>query len=131
MLSPLLTALFFWLVPGMLIVLFFKCMATLFNPVYRRGEGVKWGLVSFTAVMFSLATVHTVMDIDLLSSSFVDNREFPGAKGVVDPGPAGYREAVYFRVINVIPNATFPLNNWLADGLLVSPSIGVAFHTLR
>ena len=30
---------------GTIIVLFFQCMITLFGPVYRRGVGVKWGLV--------------------------------------------------------------------------------------
>jgi len=67
------------------------------------------------------------MDLDLLSISFIDNRDFPGVKGVFYPGPAGYREVVYFKAINVIPNATFPLNNWLADGLLVSSLFGTAF----
>jgi len=111
-------------------VLFFKCMIALFNPAYRRGEGVKWGLVLFTLVMFSLVTVHTAMDLDLLSVSFIDNRNFPGVQGLLYPGPAGYREVVYFKAINVIPNATFPLNNWLADGLLVSPSFGAGLTHL-
>lgn len=44
---------------GMLIVSFFKCMTALFGPTYRRGEGIKWNLVSYTVVMFSLATVRT------------------------------------------------------------------------
>ena len=102
-------------------MLFFKCMIALFNPVYRRGQGVKWGLVAFTLVMFSVVTVHTATDLNLLSVSYIDNREFPGVKGVLSPGPPGYRETVYFKAINIIPNLTFPLNNWLADGLLVSP----------
>ena len=114
-------------VTGTLIVLFFKCMTALFNPVYRRGEAVKWGLVSFTVVMFSLATVHTAMDLNLLSTSYIDNRDFPGVEGVSYPGPYGYMESIYFKAINIISNATFPLNNWLADGLLVSHSFYSVF----
>ena len=124
-----LTALSVRFVPGVLVVLFFKCMTGLFNPIYRRGKGVKWGLVVFTMVMFSLVTVHTTMDLNLLSISFIDNRDFPGVKGVLYPGLVGYREVVYFKAINVIPNATFPLNNWLADGLLVSSCYYAQFHT--
>lgn len=122
-----LTALLIRSIPGALVVLFFKCMMALFNPTYRRGGGVKWSLVLFTVVMFLLVTVHTAMDLDLLSVSFIDNRNFPGVEGVLYPGPAGYREVVYFKAINVIPNATFPLNNWLADGLLVSSLFGARF----
>lgn len=106
--------------PGTLIVLFFKCMTALFNPVYCRGGSVKWGLVSFTVIMFSLATLHTAMDLNLLPISCIDNRDFPGVKGVSSPRPYGYTESIYFKAMNIIPNATFPLNDWLADGLLVS-----------
>lgn len=108
-------------------MLFFKCMAALLKPLNRRDEGVKWGLVSFTVVMFSLATVHTAMDLNLLSISYINNRDFPGVKSVLYPGPYGYTESIYFKAINVIPNATFPLSNWLADGLLVSPLFYSAF----
>ena len=106
--------------PGMLVVLFFKCMTALINPVYRRGERIKWGLVSYTVVMFILATVLTAMNLHILSISFIDNREFsPSIKGL-HIGPYGYFEVIYYKAINVVPNAAFCLNNWLADGLLVS-----------
>ena len=104
----------------MLIVLFFKCMTTLFSPAYRRGEGIKWGLVSYTVVMFSLVTAAIGMNLYIKSISFIDNREFPGVKGMTPPGPAGYLLFLYFKAINMIPNSAFLLNNWLADGFLVS-----------
>ena len=110
---PWLTALFIRFILGMLIVLFFRCMAALFNPLYRRGEGIKWGLVSYTTIMFSLATVNIAMNIYIESISFIDNREFSG-------GPYAYAGSIYHNVINVVPNVAFCLNNWLADGLLVS-----------
>jgi len=84
-------------------VLFFKCMAALFNPVYR-GEGIKWGLVSFTMVVFSLETVVTSMSLNNLSVSYIDNREFHGVERAPFPGPLAYQVSHYFNVTNVIPN---------------------------
>lgn len=112
--------------PGMLVVLFFRCMTALLNPVYRRGEQIKWGLVSYTVVMFSLATILTAMNLHILSICFIDNREFyhPDSRGL-HPGPYGYFESVYYKAINIVPNTAFCLNNWLADGLLVSPSFDI------
>ena len=113
-------------IPGMLVVLFFKCMSALFNPVYRRGEGINWGLVSFTVVMFSLATVCTAMNLDINSISYIDNREYPGDGGTA-PGPLGYIATVFYKAINIVPNTAFVLNNWLADGLLASFLFDAAF----
>ena len=103
---------------GVLTVLFFKCMVALLSPVHRRGGGIKWGLVCYTTVMFSLATVHTAMNLHLQSISYIDNREYPAGDGT-NPGPIGYFESLYSNVINVVPNVAFSLSNWLADGLLV------------
>ena len=112
---------------GIVIVLFFKCMAALFNPVHRRREGIKWGLVSYTMVMFSFVTVFTAMNLDIQSSSYIDNRGFPGVEGASPPGPIGYKWFIYSNVITVVPNLMFLLNNWLADGLLVGRPFGAGF----
>jgi len=112
-----LTALFVRLVLGMLIVLFYKCMTALFNPAYRRDEGIKWGLVSYTTVTFWLATVHMVTSAHVISISFINNRNFPG-------GPYEYQYTIAFKAISDIPRAAFRLNNWAADGLLVSSLFG-------
>jgi len=101
---------------GMLIVLFFNCMAALFSPAHRRGEGIKWGLVIYTVIMFSLVTVYTATKDYILSLCYIDNREFP------DYGPWGYHETHAYSAIFIIARAAFNLNNWLADGLLVSSS---------
>ena len=101
----------------MLVVLFFGCMTTLFNPVYRRTGSIKWGLASYTVIMFSLATVYVAINAQVLSISYVDNRDFPG-------GPYIYQIAIAYEAISVIPRTAFRLNNWLADGLLVSPLFG-------
>ena len=95
-------------------------MTALFSPAHRRGMGIKWGLASYTAVMFSLVTVLTGMQLNLQSISYIDNREFPGIKGRVPPGPLGYQSLIYTGPLGIVPNAMFNLNNWLADGLLVS-----------
>ena len=94
-------------------MVFLKCMTALFNPLHRRGKGIKWGLVSYTVIMFSLATVHIAAAAYSLSVAFIEHRNFPG-------GPGGYQAAENFKTISVIYTSVFCLNNWLADGLLVS-----------
>jgi len=113
--------LFIRLIPGTLAVLFFQCMAALFNPINQRGAGVKWGLVSYTVTMFSIATVLTGMALNLESISHIDNREFPGVEGEFPPGPIGYQLSIWSGVLVIPPRLMFLLNNWLSDGLLVCP----------
>jgi len=110
---------------GIVIVVFFQCMAGLFHPANRRGEGVKWGLVSYTLAMFLFVTVYTAMNLNIESISYIDNREFPGVEGVLPPGPLGYRSFIYSKALSIAPNFMFFLNNWLADAFLVS----CLFHT--
>ena len=102
---------------GIMIAVFFQCMAALFDPVHRRGERTKWGLVSYTMVMFSFVTVFTATNLDIQSISYIDNREFPGVEGV---GPFRYEWFISAEILTTVSNVVFPLNNWLADGLLVS-----------
>ena len=118
--------LFIRFIPGAIITLFFNCMAALFNPVHRRGEGVKWGLVSYTVVIFLFATVSIGMNLDVQSICFIDNREFPGFEGGW-PGPHGYQYFIGPEAVSIIPLVTFPLTNWLADGLLVRSFVSAAF----
>ena len=101
-------------------MLFFKCMAALLNPIQRRGEGVKWGLVTYTMVMFSFATALTAINLNILSASYIGNREFPGVGDLIPPGPLGYQASISPDPLNIVPNVMFILCNWLADGLLVS-----------
>ena len=106
---------------GIVIVLFFQCMAALFNPAHRRGEGIKWGLVSYTAITFSSVTLVTAMNLNILSVSYIDNREFPG-DGTAPPGPFGYQLVMEPKALTIIPNLLFVFNDLLADSLLVSCS---------
>ena len=100
--------------------MFFQCMSALFDPVNRTKGGAKWPLVAHTAVMFSFVTVYIATSLDLQSISYIDNREFPGIDGIVPPGPLGYQLSIYYKAIDLVPNLMVLLNNWLADGLLVS-----------
>jgi len=104
---------------GIVVVLFFQCITALFDPANRRREGTKWGFVIYTVLMFSFVTIFTGTISYVLSTSFIDNREFPGVGDKVPPGPIGYKFFIYPKVITVISGLTFLLNNWLADGLLV------------
>ena len=108
-------------------MLFFNCMGALINPVNRRGQGIKWGLVSYTVVMFVFVTIYTTMNLNIQSISYIDNREFPGIEGVLPPGPFGYQWFIYSKALCVISNAMFLLNNWLADGLLVGSLFDATF----
>ena len=107
-------------------MLFFQCMAGLLDSARRRKEGIRWGLVSYTVATFSFATVYTGMNLNVQSVSFIDNREFPGVEGGLPSGPLGY-QWLNSQVLCTVPNIMFLLNNWLADGLLVSYSYDPAF----
>ena len=105
---------------GVVIVLFFQCIRALLNRGRRTSTGIKWGLVAHTVAMFFFLTLSTAGGLHIQSISYIDNRQFdPGVNGGM-PGPLGYQSLIYPSAINVISNAMFPLNQWLADGLLVS-----------
>ena len=112
---------------GIVTILFFKCMAVLSNPVLRKGERIKWGLVSYTVVMFLVVTVQTAMGLDLNSIAYIDNRGFPGIGGELSPGPYGYKKFTVAGGLNVTSMVMFVLNDWLADGLMVSSLFDAAF----
>ena len=52
--------------------MFVRCVAAQFNPVYRREEPIKRGLVSCTEVMFALVTAGTIMELGVKSISYID-----------------------------------------------------------
>lgn len=94
-------------------------MNALLNPINRKNGGVKWLLVVHTTIMFSLVTTLTVINIYLLFVAYIENREFPGADGVI-PGPLGYEDIISSEAPSVATNVILFLNQSLADGLLVS-----------
>jgi len=108
----------------MVIFLYFQTISALLSPFHRKGQGVKWGLVGYTTIMFGLVTIFTAMNIRVQQLSYIDNREFPGVPGVLPPGPIGWSLFMYSKPLVIIPNACFIIANWMADGLLV----GISAH---
>ena len=112
-------------------------MAALFNPVHRRGDGIKWWLVAHTAAMFSFVTVYTAMNLQFQSISFIDNRKFSYESGGPLSGPFMYQFESHSTALGFIPNVMVNLNNWLVDSLLVSclfdatPTCPGALHILH
>ena len=105
------------IIPGVIIVLFFRCMSALLNTVNRRKGGINWGLVAHAVAMFSLMTVYSSVS---LAVAYIDKREYPGDR-TIPPGPVGYQASIIdSSPTNLASNIMFCLNMWLADGLLVS-----------
>jgi len=100
---------------GAFVVLFFRCMTALLDPSNLKRWGIKWGLVCYTVVMFSCATVATGTAQNLASVSFIDNHGSPGVEGVSSPA----LWTIYSKPASIVPNFVSLLNYWLADGFLV------------
>ena len=97
-------------------------MGALINPANTRNS-IKWGLVAHTMAMFSFITLFTAFNFEIQSTSYINNRSFV-------LGPLGYQFMGY-KVINAIPSIVFMLNNWLADGLLVSSASNSVTHVAK
>jgi len=102
---------------GIVIALFFQCMNALFNPANPIKANIKWGLVVHTIAMFSFFTIPVVIELTLQSYAYINNREFPGSRSGLPPGPTGYPWPKGFLAVYEF---SFPLNQSLADGLLAS-----------
>ena len=90
-------------------------MEALIEPVDNIRRRVKWGLAIHTTALFLFLTIHTTMDLRLLSIGYIDNRNFPGT------GPLGHDDSANFSTaFVVIYTVMFPLSQWLVDGFLVS-----------
>ena len=105
---------------GIVVVLFFQCMATLLNPANTIRKGVRWALVAHTIALSLFLTIPIGIYVNNLSILYINNREFPG-NDEFPPGPFGYDAQPSAEATNTVYSATFPLNQWLADVLLVSP----------
>ena len=90
----------------------------LFSPANPIKKSVKWALVAHTVAMFLILTLSTAVYLNDTSIIYIDNREFPGSDEY-PPGPIGYFTILYTKATTTLVNCMFPLNQWLADGLLV------------
>ena len=61
-----------------------QCMVAFFIPTNRGGEGIKWGLVSYTAAIFFVSTVHTAIGLNRWCAS-------RAARTPIGPSPYGAR----------------------------------------
>ena len=104
---------------GIVAALFFQCMCALLNPTNTINKGTRWALVAHTVALFSFSTIATVIELYYLPIVYINGREFPG-NDELPPGPLGYRGIINSQVAATLFYAMFPLNQWLADGLLVS-----------
>ncbi|KAK7058767.1 hypothetical protein VNI00_001391, partial [Paramarasmius palmivorus] len=95
---------------GFTIVLFFKCMGCLLWP--KHGRERNYPLAAYTFILFGLGTIFTAMNVRLMQLSFINNREFPG-------GPEAYSSSMFNTWRGLVPNASFIVANWMADGLLL------------
>ena len=105
---------------GIVVALFFQCTATLLDRANPIRKGIKWTLVAHTVALFLFLTIPFGIYFNYLSIDYINNREFPG-NNEFPPGPLGYTGLLNLKATTTVFDAMFPLNQWLADGLLVSP----------
>ena len=103
---------------GIVVALFFQCMAALLSPANPMRRTIRGALILHTLALFVFVTIPVGMGLNFSSIEYINNREFPG-NGQYPPGPLGYDGIVSTKATAPIFNAMFPLNQWLADGLLV------------
>ena len=84
-----------------------------------RGD-VRWGLVALATAMFTLTTIILASFLDTMSISYINNRGFHSLNGAPLSGPLGYQTSTYRKAISFAASIMVPVNQWLADGLLVS-----------
>ena len=98
-----------------------------FNPIRRA---IKWALVAHTMAMFAFLTILLGIGLYYLSFIYIDNREFPG-NDKYPPGLIGYDMVLNLKATSTVFFIIFPLNQQLADGLLVGlipNSVGWVSH---
>lgn len=108
------------LILGIALILFFRCMSILLDPDNRARGGGKWPLVVHTVTIFLIDTAYTIINLLILSVSYVDKREIQGSS-LDSPGPFGYLHLTYSRPSGLVSTTAFLLNNLLVDGFLVRP----------
>ena len=106
---------------GIAVTVFFRCMCVLLSPANPIKRGIKCALVVHTVALFLFLTIPVGIDLNYLSISYINDREFPG-DDEQPPGPFGYGDTLHDKATFAVFSLMFPLNQWLADGLLVGPA---------
>ena len=95
---------------GMVLVLYAKCMQTLWYMRKRiRNANI---LMLHSTIVFIMNTLYTASVSRVLELTFVDNDDFPG-------GPFAYLNLEFFIPINILGSIVFLIANWLLDALMV------------
>ena len=71
------------------------------------------GVIVYMTLLFSMGTLLYAGDFATSTQAYVDNREFPG-------GPAAYVDYIYSKPLFSMTNASFIIEVWLSDALMVS-----------
>ena len=105
--------------PGIIIHLFLQCMSVLLNPINRTRGGIKL-LVAHTVAMFSMVTAFTVIYLNAQHVSYTSTQ-------TCGPySPLGQETTFLYSGPGHAFRFLFPLNQSLADGLLVSDTFNSA-----
>jgi hypothetical protein len=91
----------------------------LLGPISRTKKGIGRGLVLQTVAMFTFITIYNALQLVVQSFSYINNREFPGNHNY-PPGPLAFWFPGFESTSLIVTAAILPLNQFLADGLLVS-----------
>lgn len=79
--------------------------------ILRRRKDFFLGI--HATALFTVGTFYLIGCMILTGKIFIDHRMVPG-------GPVAALTMVYSQPIVMLANASFPLQSWLADGLIVS-----------
>ena len=80
-----------------------------------------------TVALLSVATTSFVIGLWFEPMAYINNREFPGGD-LEAPGPMGYTWLRKWTALAVISDSGYQVNQWLVDGLLVSPMLDSVTH---
>ena len=105
---------------GIVMALFCQCIIVLLGHINPIKGGMKWALLTHTLVMFVFLTLPVGITLSGYGISYIEGRRFLGY-GEYPPGPLGYGDILNTKAVITVFSIMFPLNQWLADGLLVGP----------
>ena len=103
---------------GIVVALFFQCTGVLLNPANPIRRDIKWALVVHTVALFLFLTIPCCLELYFYLTTYIDTGEFPGNDKFF-PGPLRYGLVINSKAFITTFDVMFPLNQWLADGLLV------------
>ena len=101
-------------------------MTALLGPTNRMKEGKRWGIVAHTVALFSVLMVSFATGLVSFLVIYMNAREFPGTDDW-PMEPLGYLlDLPKFVAVASISSSVIQVNQWLIDGLLVSPMLNSA-----